>query len=164
MKILKRIKLMYLSILILTLLQGCKKEKEEYLFSHKTTNTYYKIVYENDTILYITISKNNKKKEIDTTLLYKKSNKYYHYKNDLFSDFDERIWLSTKKDTFYNYNIRNSFYCRISKIGENKFRTTYANYDSLTYKYRHSIYYDNNYNIYKIETVNNKVKSVFTKQ
>ena len=70
--------------------------------------------------------------------------------------------LSTIKDTLYNYKVAlANFYCKISKIDNQHFKTVYANYDSLVYKFRNSIYYDKNYNIYKIENIINKEKYVY---
>ena len=156
MKPLKKISTVLSISLFVFYLSCSKKSNEQHFFSDKKSDKYFKTVYNNDTILYINIIKSKEKEEVDTSTYIKKINGYYENVNDPFTNFKQRLRLSTKYDTLYNYNVINAlFYCKISKLDNDKFKTTFANYDSLTHKYRHSIYYDKNYNIYKIEDVNN---------
>lgn len=155
MKVLNEIRVVLLVPLFVFYLSCTKKPNVQYLFSDKKIDTHYKIIYNKDTILYVNILKDKKSEKVDTSIYIKKTKGYYENVNDPFTDRNQRLIFSTNIDTLYNYN-HNLFYCKISKLDCDKFKTTFANYDSLTYKYRHSTYYDKNYNIYKIEEVNNK--------
>jgi hypothetical protein len=160
-RILKRIRVVLL-VISLTCLGCSKKSNEHYLFSDERSDIHYKVVYKNDTILYIKylIDKNNQK--VDTTIFIKKRNGYYEFVDDPFSDFKQRLRLSVKQDTLYNYGVLGAlFYCKIKKLPNSRFKTTFAKKDSLEYTYRHSIYYDKQYNIYKIETIEDHKKDVF---
>ncbi|OCB71184.1 hypothetical protein B0A79_22585 [Flavobacterium piscis] len=128
----------------------------------------YKIKYTESTIVMINSSIQGKSTQTDSTIFYKKQNGYYDKRileNQMFSKKPKTAPLlsfSSKKDTFYTYrNLLGEFYCQVNKINSNKFRTTFAFKDSLKFKYKTVIYYDQNYRIQKIEEDYNKDKFIF---
>lgn len=163
MKTLEKIKLIVSIFFILTTLSCTNKNNEEFLKQNNNSN-YYKIVYFQDTIYCINEDENKSTKKDTATYVHKK-NEYYQNVDEPFTDFKHRLSLSTIRDTIYNYDVLGKpFFCKISKIKNDKYKTVYGNYDSLSYKYRHTILYDKNYKIFKIEIINNKEKAIFLKQ
>jgi hypothetical protein len=144
---------------------SCSKKSD--VLTNKKNDEYRKYIYFNDTILCISGNFSKKNKTIDTTIYYKKRNDFY---KDFYNPTEGPISIKSKlsfsinKDTCYSYNvIFDSLYCKISKIGNNKFQTIYAKHDSLNYKYKRIFYYDNNYRIYKIEEIDNDERIIFEK-
>jgi hypothetical protein len=159
------IRVAYLVILLMFVFFSCSKQSD--VLTNKTNDNYRKYIYSNDTILCIYGNFSKKDKTIDTTIYYKKGNDYY---TDFYNPVEgptsikSKLSFSINKDTCYNSNIIfDSVYCKISKIGNNKFQTIYAKYDSVNYKYKRTFYYDNNYRIYKIEEIDNGEKIIFEK-
>jgi hypothetical protein len=152
-------------ILLIFIFFSCSKKSD--VLTNKKNEEYRKYIYLNDTILCIYGNFSKKDKTIDTTIFYKKGNDYFE---DIYNPIEGSTFIKSKlsfsinKDTCYNYNvIFDSLYCKISKIGKNRFQTVYAKYDSLRYKYKRIFYYDNNYRIYKIEEIDNDEKIIFEK-
>lgn len=149
-----------ITFLMISLFSCSDKQNEDY-FKSNSDGLFYKVKYQNDTIFYLK-GHNNK---IDTSYFVKGKDGYYDNIKNPFEKRKSKIVFSTQKDTLYYYKIvNNNFYCSIKKIAKNKFITTYGSVDSLNFKYKHSIYYDDNYRVQKIEETNPKENIAFMKR
>lgn len=159
--------------LFLVLLFGCdfKNDVDQLITVHGNTkekSVSYKIGYHDDKIILVQSSVINDKNKIDSTIFYKKKNGYYDKRileNEVFAKNPKAIYLlslSIKKDTLYTYkNLLGEFFCKVAKIKDNKFTTTFAYKDSLKFKYRSTIYYNDKYKIQKIEEIYKDHKFIF---
>lgn len=149
-------------LLIFCFYLGCSNNAVKYYYSDKNKNDFYKIVYKKNKLISYYNYKVGNIMKIDSTIYFKGKAGYYENSYEPSKGLEYSLILSNKKDTLYNYRVAIAmFYCKISKLSNENFKSEFANYDSLDYKYHKSIFYDKNYNIYKIEAINNKVKTTY---
>jgi hypothetical protein len=148
--------LIFLSLLIFT---SCKNEqKQHFLYSNIDKSSFFQLIYFENKIVLIYNSSFNNIKRSDTSILIKRKGEYFcNYKGTTIDK--ELLMMSISKDTIYNYkNMGKTFFSRISEIGNKKFKSETVNADSLRFKLRTTFYYDNKYNIIKIEEdLNDKI-------
>lgn len=154
-----KINKVFLIFLLLFILMGFfinnKSNKVEYFLKTSNQGSFYFVKNQRSKI--ILIKKNREREIIDSIILHKINNQYFQYSFNLQNKKQEKILImSIDGDTIYNYGPpQANFYCRINKYDDNKFKSTFANYDSIKNKYRFSIYYDKSYVIKRIEFILN---------
>lgn len=141
-----------LIFLLFVILISCKKEeKRQILYSNINKSNFYEIKYSKDKIVLIDNSFINNIKHIDTSVFFKKNGQYFcNYKGT--SNDGEMLMMSINKDTIYEYkSMMKLFLYKISKNRNGTFTTVSINKDSLRFKLKTSVYYDDKFNIFMIE-------------
>lgn len=137
---------------VLTIFFIRKKENKNYQLLNEKENCFYDVSDMKTKLVLIKKCKDSK--DIDSIIFYKNKDEYFQMLFNLGTKSeDQKLVLSNKKEIFYYYGPRASFYCNIKRLNKNKFKTTLANKDSINSKYRFSLYYDIHYKISRIEYV-----------
>lgn len=142
-------KVFFLSILFI--LFFCKNINKDYKLKSNETSDFYVFKKYNSKMKIFLFSSNNKIK--DSIVFYKKGSGFFEKSYSPF-DKEDLLILQNKKDTFYKYRaLETDFYCKIVKLNKKNFKSTCGNIDSTRFKYRFSIYYKNDFNVYRIESI-----------
>jgi hypothetical protein len=142
----------FLIYLLVLLFISCKKNhSKEFLFSKTDNSNFYEIHYFKNKIILINHSFVDNVIYKDTSIFIKKKEEYFSNNKGTTND-REFLMMSNKNDTVYEYkNMGNIFSYRISKNKNGEFKATSVNNDSLKFKVKTNIYYNDRYNIFMIE-------------
>ena len=136
---LKKINKICIIVIVLFLLTSCIFSRKTRMYAH--VNRYFDIISLKDTIS-IKITDNGQ--EIN--------DKYYFHDGEYFNVKDSQLFLSTKRETEFNFLI--GFYeykIKIEKYGENFKTMIFLISPELGTIFLSAFYYDKNYKIYRIE-------------
>ena len=136
---LKKINKICIIVIVLFLLTSCIFSRKTRMHAH--VNRYFDIISLKDTIS-IKITDNGQ--EIN--------DKYYLHDGEYFNVKDSQLFLSTKRETEFNFLI--GFYeykIKIEKYGENFKTMIFLISPELGTIFLSAFYYDKNYKIYRIE-------------
>ena len=139
----------------------CNNKEKQYILDSNDVKDYY-VYFLNDSILKL-VHRSDSNKVIDSMIFYKNEEKYFQKSYSSFAK--ELLVLNSQKDTFYTYqSLGSDFYCEILRKENNKFKSSFGNIDSLNFKYRFSFYYDDKFEIDRIESVlNDEVENYYKK-
>ena len=136
---LKKINKICIIVIVLFLLTSCIFSRKTRMNAH--VNRYFDIISLKDTI---SIKITDKGQEIN--------DKYYFHDGEYFNVKDSQLFLSTKRETEFNFLI--GFYeykIKIEKYGENFKTMIFLISPELGTIFLSAFYYDKNYKIYRIE-------------
>lgn len=149
----------FIIFLLFFIFISCRnEEKKNFLYSDIDKSSFFELIYFENKIILIYNSSFDNIKRSDTSILIKKKGGYFcNYIGTTINK--ELLVMSISKDTIYDYkNMGKTFFSRISETGDKKFKSETVNADSLRFKFRTTFYYDDKYNITKIEeNLNDKV-------
>lgn len=130
---------------------SCNRDKKQFLYSNVDKSNFYEIIYFRNKIILINNSSANNIIYKDTSIFTKKKGRYFSSYKGTTND-KESLIMCIDKDTIYEYkNMGKVFLYKIGKNGNETFKAVSVNIDSLKFKLKTSIYYDNKYNIFMIE-------------
>lgn len=142
----------FLIFLFSNIFVSCKgDENKQILYSNIDKSNFYEIIYDKNKIILIDNSSVNNITRKDTSIFTKKKGQYFCSYRGTTND-GELLMMSTTKDTIYEYKSMWKFFLyRISKNKDKTFKAVSINKDSIRFKLKTSIYYDDKYNIFMIE-------------